>query len=96
MDTAWHATLHMMAFCAAFLSLLAACFVFARRFTSQGRRGWRSYCVATGVVSPVLIIRGMSDKNLVGVFMAVGVAVVFAWVSAITARFLAESVRPPA
>jgi hypothetical protein len=44
----------------------------------------------------VLIIRGMSDKNLVGVFMAVGVAVVFAWVSAITARFLAESVRPPA
>jgi hypothetical membrane protein len=89
----WHATLHMLAFCTAFLSLIAACFVFLRRFTSQGRRGWGIYCVATGIVSPILIILGMSNKNWVGVFMAIGVGVAFAWVSAIAARFATESVQ---
>ncbi len=88
-----HALLHMIAFNMAVLSLIAACFVFVRRFVAQGRRGRAIYCVATGLVSPLLIILGMSNKNLVGVFMAVGVAVVFAWVAAIAAGFITESVQ---
>jgi hypothetical membrane protein len=90
----WHATLHMVAFCLAFLSLLAACFVFARRFASQGHASWRIYSIATGVVSLMFILLGMSNTHMVGVFMAVGVAVVFAWVAAIAARSLTESVPP--
>jgi hypothetical membrane protein len=91
----WHAALHMLAFCLAFLSLLAACFIFARRFASQGHSTWGIYSVATGVVSLVFIILGMSNKHMVGVFMAVGVAVVFAWVAAIAAHSLTESVPLP-
>ena len=86
----WHATLHMLAFSVAALSLVAACFVFARRFASQGRGGLRTYSIASGIASPALIILGMSDKHWVGVFMAIGVAVVFAWVAAIAARFVTE------
>jgi hypothetical protein len=83
-----HAALHMLAFSVAALSLIAACFVFARRFAAQGRRGWRAYCLASGLASPILIVLSMSDKSLVGVFMAAGVGVVFAWVSALAARLL--------
>lgn len=83
-----HAALHMLAFSTVALTLVAACFVFARRFAAQGRRGWRTYCVASGLVSPILIVLGMGDKNLVGVLMAAGVGVVFAWLSVLTARLL--------
>jgi hypothetical membrane protein len=86
-----HAALHMLAFDVAFLALIAACFVFVRRFAAQGRRGWSLYSLATGIVSPVLILLGMSNKDWVGVFMALGVAVVFAWVAALSARYLADS-----
>jgi hypothetical membrane protein len=88
----WHASVHMLAFSASVLCLLAACFVFARRFRANGLPGWGMYCVATAVVSLLLIGLSMSDKNLVGVFMAAGVAVAFAWVAAIAARSLSEAV----
>lgn len=91
-----HATLHMLAFSVAFLSLVAACVVFARRFLAQGRRGWGLYCVATAIVSLVLIVLGMSNRNWVGIFMALGVAVVFGWVAALAAHVLTDSVHSAA
>jgi hypothetical protein len=73
--------------------LLAACVVVRRRFTAQGRRGWGRYCLATAIVAPVLIILGMGHKDGVGVYMALGVAVMFGWVAALSAHLLAESIR---
>ncbi len=87
-----HAALHMLAFSVALLSLIAACGVFARRFLGQGRRGWGRYCVATAIVSLVLVMLSMSVKDGVGVFMAVGVAVVFGWVAALAGRVLTAPV----
>jgi hypothetical protein len=46
----WHGLAHLAAGALGFLALIAACFVFARRFAAQGRRGWAVYSIATGVL----------------------------------------------
>ena len=59
--------------------------------TSLSSRTWALSCVATGLVAAVLISLGMSNNNCVGVFMALGVAVVFGWVAALATRFVTDS-----
>jgi hypothetical protein len=46
----WHGVLHGVAFGVGALSLVAACFVFARRFASIRQRGWATYSAVNGVV----------------------------------------------
>jgi hypothetical membrane protein len=46
----WHGLLHIITAGIGFLALIAACFVLARRFASQGQRGWAGYSLATGVI----------------------------------------------
>jgi len=41
--------LHFVFGALAFYALIAACFVFARRFAGEGRRGWTAYSIITGV-----------------------------------------------
>ncbi len=86
----WHAVLHSIAFYTAFLSLIVACFVFARRFTSQGQRGWGIYCAATGVISPIFIVLGSSVTSWAGVLFAIAGVFAFGWVSVIAARLMTE------
>ena len=86
----WHAVLHSIFFYTAFLSLIVACFVFVRRFMSQGRRGWGIYCAATGVTTPLLIVLGTSITSWAGVLFALAGVVAFGWVSVIAARLIAE------
>ena len=86
----WHAVLHSIAFYTAFLALIVDCFVFVRRFMSQGRRGWGIYCAATGVVSPLLIVLGTSITSLAGVLFAIAGVFAFGWVSVMAARLIAE------
>jgi hypothetical protein len=90
----WHAALHSIAFYTAFLSLIVACFVFVRRFTSQGRRGWGIYCAATGVISPLLIVLGTSIPSWAGVLFALAGVVAFGWVSVMAAKLVFEQNRP--
>jgi hypothetical membrane protein len=85
-----HATVHTIAFFVAFLSLVAACFVFSRRFFSFGQRGWGIYCAATGVAAPVLIVLGSSVSAWVGVIIAIAGVLAFGWVSVIAARLSAD------
>jgi hypothetical protein len=86
----WHAVLHSIFFYTAFLSLIVACFVFARRFLSQSRQGWGIYCAATGVVTPLLIVLGTSITSWAGVLFALAGVVAFGWVSVMAARLIAE------
>jgi hypothetical protein len=86
----WHAVLHSIAFYTAFLSLIVACFVLVRRFTSQGQRGWGIYCAATGVVSPLFIVLGTSITSWAGVLFAIAGVFAFGWVSVIAARLMTE------
>jgi hypothetical protein len=85
----WHASIHMAAFAGAFACIVAACFVLRRRFASVGLTGWAWYCVATGAVTPVLVVAGSSIKSWVGVIFAIAGVVAFGWVSAVAARLRA-------
>ncbi|KAF2420865.1 hypothetical protein B2K11_00580 [Microbacterium sp. B35-30] len=83
------AALHMLGFFGAFTALIAACFVFARRFAGHAR-GWAAYSIATGLLAPALIITGTAVFTAAtGIFyLAVGI-VTFTWLSAVAARLLA-------
>jgi hypothetical protein len=79
-----HALLHAFAPPLAFLALVVACLVFARRFTGEGSRGWAACSVATAVVAFALAAPATS----VGLF--VGVIIGWLWVTALAWRFLRE------
>jgi hypothetical membrane protein len=84
----WHAGLHTLAFLVAVASLMAAAFVFARRFSVLGQRGWAAYCAVTGV-APVLLIALSTALGGSGLPL-LGVAVVAsAFVAALPARLVA-------
>jgi Protein of unknown function (DUF998) len=46
----WHGILHLLAGGIGFACLIAACFVVARRFGTEGRPGWARYSRVTGVL----------------------------------------------
>ncbi len=85
-----HATIHEIASMASFASLTAACFVLSRAFASAGRGKWAIYCIASGVLMPVLLVLGLSSRDWVGVFLAVMIAVGFGCISATSARLRAD------
>lgn len=86
----WHAALHEVSFIAAMVAMIAASFVFSRRFASLGRRGWAAYCAASGIVCPVLVVAGMSIPSWVGVLIAFAAGVVFAFLTVVAARLLRD------
>ena len=93
----WHGLLHFICGGIGFLGLIAACFVFARRFAAQRQRGWVAYSVATGVIYLAAFAGIAVGSNSVGVIttiviLAFSVAVVlgWAWVSAIAVKLLSE------
>jgi len=79
------AGVHSLAFYLAFLSLIAASFVIARRFAAEGRGAWRAYSLATGIVAPVLIVLGSTNPGVAGMLFAVAGLVAFGWASAVAA-----------
>ena len=84
----WHAALHAIAPLLAFLSLIVACLVLARRFATLGHRGWAGYSAAAGV--SLLGIMAWPDQDTVSVQLAVAVVLGFAWVAMLAARLLSE------
>ncbi len=80
----WHGILHAIAPAVAGLALIAACFVFARRFAGLGQRGWSRYCVATAVAYLILSTAAfpLADYR----FMLVGGALIWVWAAVVTAR----------
>lgn len=81
-----HSTVHQLSFMVSFTAVIAACFVFARRFKAIGERGWRRYCLVTGVLTPVLIVLGINVKAWVGVIFALAGAAAMGWISVVMAR----------
>jgi len=85
------ATLHSVGFFTAFSSLVAAGFVFGRRFIALGQRGWGTYSIATGVAAPIVITLGTTVLiSSAGVCFFIAGVVSFGWLSAVAARLLAE------
>ena len=91
----WHGLLHFICGGIGFLGLIAACFVFARRFAAQRLRGWMAYCVVTGVIYLVAFVGIAVGSNNVGVIttvviltFTVAVVIGWAWVSVMAAKLL--------
>jgi hypothetical protein len=82
----WHGILHDAAHVLAFLSLIGACFVLARRFAALGQRGWATYCLATGVA--LLGLMAWPDPDTVIVQLALAIVLGWAWLSVMAARLL--------
>lgn len=96
----WHGLLHFVSGAIGFIGLIAACFVFARRFVVQGQRGWAIYSVVTGVFFFAAFVGIATGSNASGaiatfVILAFTVAVVigWAWISAMAAKLLIDRSR---
>jgi hypothetical membrane protein len=86
----WHAIVHFFVAGVAFLALIAACFVFARRFAAAGRRGWAAFSTATGALflATWISIFALQGARAANVAFAVAIALVLAWTSLLAAHRL--------
>ena len=88
----WHGIMHLVTSSIGFLAFIIACFVFARRFSSQQQRGRAVYSVITGVVF-LLSFMGIASGSgqswtILGFW--VGLVLVWAWLLALCARLIGE------
>ncbi len=82
-----NAIFHGVGFFIAFVSLIACCLVFARRFARAGEVGWSVYSAATGSLTLALIAAGMAVQSITSLaFFAVGI-IAFGWLAAVCAHF---------
>ncbi|MQM24704.1 DUF998 domain-containing protein [Glycomyces albidus] len=85
-EQSWHSILHAFAAPGAGLTLLAACFVFARRFRAERRTGWRAACYAVPALYLVLIVTSFAAADFRA--MLAGGALIWLWASAVTLQQL--------
>ncbi|MCU6709097.1 DUF998 domain-containing protein [Paenibacillus sp. J5C_2022] len=85
------AAVHMMAFFIAFICLIAASFVHARRFAAIGERRWSVCSMASGIIAIALIVWGMSASSWIGAIMGSAGIAAFGWLSALAVRLRAEA-----
>ena len=88
-----HAKLHGVGFFVAYLSLIAASFVFARRYFAVGRPTWARYSIATGAITPLLILAGMMVQSITGISFFVVGFIAFGWVAAVAAQLTIQSAQ---
>ncbi|MCW3817929.1 DUF998 domain-containing protein [Micromonospora sp. DR5-3] len=84
----WPAAVHFLVAGIAFLALVAACFVFARRFGATGRRAWAAFSGVTGATflaswSLIFALQGSRPAN---VAFALAIALALAWASLLAAH----------
>jgi len=87
--------LHFVFGAVAFYALIAACFVFARRFAGLGRRGWAVYSIATGV-GFFITFAGIASGSTSPVAMLAfyfAVAWIWVWHSAVSVTLLRAATR---
>ena len=92
-SVSWHSWMHLVSGSLGFLALIAACFVFARRFATLGQRGWAAYSVIAGIVVLAAVAGISSGSQQAAVIIAFFIAGVFglAWISAVSLRLIAEN-----
>jgi hypothetical protein len=87
-EVTWHGILHFVSGGIGFLCLVAACFVVARWFAAEGRRGWARFSQATGALFLAGFVAVASGGGAAWANLAFTAAVVLAWtwVSALAAH----------
>ncbi|MEV1320378.1 DUF998 domain-containing protein [Micromonospora arborensis] len=81
--------LHTVSGAAAFLSLIAAGLLLARRFAGQGSRGWAVYSATSGAVAFVLTALPWSEESA-SIRFAVGAVLISGWLVALSWRARTE------
>jgi uncharacterized protein DUF998 len=74
-----HGILHIVAAAIAFIGLVAACFVVARRFSAEGRRGWTWFSRLTGIVFLLAFFGVASGSGSAVVVLAFWAGLLLAW-----------------
>jgi hypothetical membrane protein len=89
-SVSWHGMLHFLVAGVAFLALIAACFVFARRFAAAGRRGWAAFSTVTGglFLATWVSIFALQGARAANVAFAIAIGLVLAWTSLLAAHQL--------
>ena len=89
-----HGFVHFLASGMAFVGLIAACFVFARRFRSLGQRAWSTYSLVTGIIFLGGYLAVMIEAGQVGFALPLWIAITLAWIwlSALAASLLVADV----
>ncbi|GAB4048580.1 DUF998 domain-containing protein [Catellatospora paridis] len=84
----WHGTLHVFASPLMGVALVAATFVFGRRFRRTGRQAWAvaGHAVAAAYAGLTVVGIALPDYRL----MLAGGAISWLWASAVTARLIAD------
>ncbi len=75
-----HGLLHFVSGGTGFLALIAACFVFARRFNSLNQRSWAAYSILTGVIFLASFIGIASGSGNSWIILGFWIGVVLAWI----------------
>ena len=90
----WHGLMHFVSAAIGFLSLIAACFVFARRFAALGQRGWAAYSLITGVLFFAGFFGVASGSGLSWTVIAfwIALALAWSWISAMARRLMTSPV----
>lgn len=89
----WHAIVHNLTFVFAFLGLIIATFVFARRFASLGRWGLAAYSALTGAATPGLIVLSQMTPAATGYILFGMGLLVDVWIVVLASVILAELQR---
>jgi hypothetical protein len=86
----WHGLMHFVSAAVGFLALIAACFVFARRFAALGQRGWATFSVITGVVffAGFFGVASGSGQSWTVIGFWIAVVLAWSWISAMAARLM--------
>lgn len=86
----WHAIVHQLTFVFAFLGLIVALFVFARRSWSAGDRGFAVYSALTGLATPALVVISQMQPDVAGYILFGMNVLVNLWIALFATRLLAE------
>jgi hypothetical membrane protein len=92
-STDWQGMLHFLISGVAFLALIAVCFIVARRFAADGRRGWAAFSAVTGVLflAGWVSIFALQGARAANVAFALAIALVLAWTSLLAAHLLTRT-----
>ncbi|WP_194818345.1 DUF998 domain-containing protein [Nocardia sp. XZ_19_385] len=88
-----HGAIHSLLGLVQFTSLVAACFVLARRDRALERRGWAWYSVATGVLVAIsyvvfVLLAKLSDGGPAGLIERLGIIASGIWIALLAIRLM--------
>jgi hypothetical protein len=94
-EISWHGIVHLSIATVAFAALIAAGFVWTRRFASQGRRGWAAYSAVTAVIFFACFAGLVSGQLFLTPAFVLTALNAYVWASLMAAMLVLEQPRAP-